>query len=64
MPMKINTPEQYSAAVAELQKLEHAREGTPAFKRRQELITAMHDYELDHIVDADCRPGRPAGSIK
>jgi hypothetical protein len=61
--MKINTPEEYRSAVAEIQKLEHAREGTPQFQRRQELITAMHDYELGHLTDPECRRGRPARSI-
>jgi hypothetical protein len=61
--MKINTPEQYRAAVAEVQKLEHVREGSPEFNRRQELMTATHDYELDHLTDPECRRGRPPGSI-
>ena len=63
MPMKIETLQQYRAAVAEAQTLEHAREGTPEFNRQQELITAMHDYELEHLVDPKYRRGRPAGSI-
>ena len=61
--MKIQTSEEYRAAVEEAQQLESAREGTPEFKRLQELVTAMHEYELDHLVDPKYRPGRPAGSI-
>jgi hypothetical protein len=61
--MKIRTPEQYRTAVEEAQKLASAREGTADFKRRQELTAAMHDYELTHIIDPKCRPGRPPGSI-
>jgi hypothetical protein len=60
---KISTPEQYRAAVAEAQTLEGATEGTSQFSRRQELLTAMHDYELDHLIDPNYRAGRPAGSI-
>jgi hypothetical protein len=60
--VKISTPEQYRAAVAEAQRLEGATEGTSQFRRRQELLTAMHDYD-DHLVDPNCRAGRPAGSI-
>jgi hypothetical protein len=63
MSEKISTPEQYRAAVAEAQRLEGAAEGTSQFRRRQELLTAMHDYELDHLTDPNCRAGRPAGSI-
>ena len=61
--MAIQTPEEYRAAVEEAQRLEDAPEGTPEFKRRQELVTAMQDYELDQLVDSKYRPGRPAGSI-
>jgi hypothetical protein len=61
--MKISTFEEYRAAVAEGQKLEGAAEGSCAFKRRQELLAALHDYELDHLADPNYRKGRPAGSI-
>jgi hypothetical protein len=61
--VKISTPEQYRAAVAEAQTLEGATEGTSQFSWRQELLTAMHDYELDHLIDPNYRAGRPAGSI-
>ena len=61
--MAIQTPEEYRAAVEEAQRLEDAPEGTPEFRRRQELVTAMHEYELDHLIDPKYRSGRPAGSI-
>jgi hypothetical protein len=61
--MKISTPEQYRAAIEELQTLQNAAQGTSEFKRRQELLTATHDYELAHVVDPNCRPGRPPGSL-
>jgi antitoxin component HigA of HigAB toxin-antitoxin module len=63
MSMKIRTEEQYRAASEEAQRLQGAAEGTTEFVRLQELTTAMHDYELAHLVDPDCQPGRPAGSI-
>jgi hypothetical protein len=63
MPVNISTPEQYRAAIAEAQKLEGAAEGSCEFRYRQELLAALQDYELDHLADPNCRPGRPAGSI-
>ena len=39
--MHIRTPEEYRAVAEEARQLEDAREGTSAFKRRQELVTAM-----------------------
>jgi hypothetical protein len=61
--MKISTPEQYRAVIQELQTLQNAAQGTSEFKHRQELLTATHDYELSHVVDPNCRPGRPPGSL-
>lgn len=61
--MNIQSPEEYRAAIKEAQQLEGALEGTPEFERRQELVTAMQDYELDHVVDPSCRPARPTGSV-
>jgi hypothetical protein len=63
MPMKIRAEKQYRAASEEAQRLQGAAEGTTEFIRLQELTTAMHDYELAHLLDPNCRPGRPPGSI-
>jgi hypothetical protein len=61
--MKIRTPQQYRAAVEEAQRLADASEGTAQFRRPQELMAAMHDYELRYVADPNWRPGRPTASI-
>lgn len=57
--MHIRTPEEYRAVSEEARQLEEAREGTSVFKTRQELVTAMHEYELQHLADPNCRSGHP-----
>ena len=52
---RIETAEQYRAAVEEMQRLEPAHEGSPEFERRQALQAALADYELRRI------PSRPPG---
>jgi hypothetical protein len=46
--------------VEQAQKLESEPEGTPEFKRRQELVAALHEYELHHLKPK-FRSGRPIG---
>ncbi|HEX5455646.1 MAG TPA: hypothetical protein VFX06_17795 [Stellaceae bacterium] len=55
----IETAEQYREAVAEVQRLQEAREGSPEFERRQALRAALQDYELRHDTP-ECNRGRPA----
>ena len=57
--MRLETTERYRAAIEDARELEGALEGTRELKRRQELIAAMHQYELEHVADPNCRPGRP-----
>jgi hypothetical protein len=57
--MRLETTEHYRAAIEEARELEGAPEGTREVRRRQEMIAAMHQYELEHIVDPNCRLGRP-----
>jgi hypothetical protein len=52
---RIETAEQYRDAVAEMQLLERAREGSPEFERRRALQAAVADYESRRI------PQRPPG---
>ena len=52
---RIESAEQYQEAVAEVLRLEQAREGSPEFERRQALRAALADYELRRI------PHRPPG---
>ncbi len=52
---RIETAEQYRAAVEEVQRLQQAHEGTPEFARRQALRAALADYELRRL------PTRPPG---
>jgi hypothetical protein len=54
----IETAEQYRTAVAEVQQLEQAREGSPEFERRQALRAALADYEARHQT-RECNPGGP-----
>ena len=61
--VKIHTPSQYRRAVEQAQRLERGAEGTPEFQRRQELLAAMHEYELHHLKPK-FRPGRPQRSEK
>ena len=58
---RIETAEQYNEAVAELQRLDSARPGTPEFERRQVLGAALFDYEQRHLRPG-YRPGRPRRS--
>ena len=53
--LRIDSAEQYQEAVAEVLRLEQAREGSPEFERRQALRAALADYELRRI------PQRPPG---
>ena len=53
--LRIESAEQYQEAVAEVLRLEQAREGSPEFERRQALRAALADYELRRI------PHRPPG---
>jgi hypothetical protein len=53
--LRIESAEQYHEAVAEVLRLEQAREGSPGFERRQALRAALADYELRRI------PQRPPG---
>ncbi|MGE0260869.1 MAG: hypothetical protein AB7H71_11985 [Alphaproteobacteria bacterium] len=56
---RIETPEQYRAAVEEVHRLQQAREGSPEFARRQALRAALADYEARHQTP-ECYPGGPA----
>ena len=58
---RIETAEQYREAVAELQRLDSARPGTPEFERRQALGAALFDYEQRRLRPG-YRPGRPRRS--
>jgi hypothetical protein len=60
--MRIETTDEYREAVAEAARLEAAREGTRRFHRRQELLAAMHQYELRH-KDPEFRRGRPDDTV-
>jgi hypothetical protein len=57
-PVHIDTAEQYREAVAEVQRLQSAPEGTSEFARRQALRGALHDFERRHQT-RECYPGRP-----
>lgn len=59
--LRITTAEEYREAVAEVQRLETAREGSPEFERRQALRAALHQYELTHLKP-EYRRARPPGS--
>lgn len=61
--MPIRTVEEYRRAVAEMKRLEGAREGTAADERRQVLRAEMADFELS-FPDAECNKGRPARTKK
>ncbi|HTV89551.1 MAG TPA: hypothetical protein VME41_11100 [Stellaceae bacterium] len=56
--VQIATPAQYRDAVAEVQRLQAAREGSPDLARRQALRAAMHEFERRHMV-AECTQSRP-----
>jgi hypothetical protein len=47
--------------VAELQRVDSARPGTPKFERKQILAAALFDYEQRHLRPG-YRPGRPRKS--
>lgn len=55
--LRLSTPEQYRDAVAEVMRLQEAREGTAEFARRQALRAALHDYER-RLQTPECYPGR------
>lgn len=56
--LRIDTPEQYREAVADVLRLQAAREGTTEFARRQALRAVLHDYEMRHQTP-EYHPGRP-----
>jgi hypothetical protein len=58
---EIETAEQYSEAVAEVQRLHKARSGSPEFERRQALEAPLYEYEQRHLRP-EYRPGRPRRS--
>lgn len=43
--MKITSEEQYEAAVAKIEELWEAPEGTPEFQALQNLMDLVHEYE-------------------
>ena len=59
--LRVETAEQYRQAVAELQRVDSARPGTPEFERKQVLAAALFDYEQRHLRPG-YRPGRPRTS--
>jgi hypothetical protein len=59
--LQIETAEQYREAVAEMQRLDSARPGTPEFERKRVLGAALFDYEQRHLRPG-YRPGRPRKS--
>jgi hypothetical protein len=56
--MRIRSVEEYRRAVAELQRLETAKEGSRLFKRRHVLLAAAHKFEQEQQT-ADLNPGHP-----
>ena len=56
---RIETAEQYRAAVEEVQRLQQEREGSREFVRRQALRAVLADYEARHQTP-ECNPGGPA----
>lgn len=55
----IRTARDYRQAIVEVQHLESAQADSVEFRRRHELLAAMHQYELKHL-GADFKPGKPA----
>lgn len=60
--MRIRNAEHYRSAITEAEHLESAKEGTPEFERRHELLSAMFQYESDHKIPHFYR-GRPDREI-
>jgi hypothetical protein len=57
--MQIRNASDYRKAVNEVQRLDQARQGSQAFRRRHELLAAMAAYE-QRKEKPHMTPGKPA----
>jgi hypothetical protein len=57
--MEIRKASEYRKAINEVQRLDRAREGSLAFRRRHELLAAMAAYE-QRKERPQWTPGKPA----
>lgn len=57
--MRISNARQYRKAVTEMQRFEKFDQGSKEYRRRYEVLAAMHEYEQHHMLP-QYRRARPA----